>query len=153
MVSPFGIHLEKQHACKLGSPLHPACRNSIHRHPLVKVMMTVFLDTERPLLLDFKSYYDIINANCYCQAIQSCAPRSRTSTANSLTVSPCYMTAHASKWPTELRTDQMPCNWRCSNILHTGQTYRHTIFPPLRSLKKAIQGGTFMSAYVQDMVV
>ena len=30
-------------------------------------MMTVFFDTDRPLLLDFKSYYDTINANRYCQ--------------------------------------------------------------------------------------
>jgi hypothetical protein len=130
--------LENQQACKLGSPLHPAWKNSSHKHPLVQVMMTVFFYTDRPLLLDFKSYYDTINANRYCQAIQSCAPRSRTITATSLTVSPCYMIVHVPKWPIELRTDQMPCNWRCSNILHIGQTYHHTIFTALRSLKKAI---------------
>jgi hypothetical protein len=33
-------------------------------------------------------------------------------------------------WPTEVRTDWMPCNRRCSNILHTAWTYCHAIFTP-----------------------
>lgn len=102
-----------------------------------KAMLTVFFDTDRALLPDFKSYYDTINANRYCQAIQSCAPRSRTITVNSLTVSHCYMTMPVPKWPTELRTDQKQSNWRCSNVLYIGQTYCHTIFTPLRLLTKS----------------
>jgi hypothetical protein len=132
MVSPFGIRLKtSRHANQAPSFTLP---EEIYK----QVMLTVLFDTDRLLLLDFIPHYDTINANHYCQVIQSCGPRSRTITVNSLTVSACYMTAPATKWPKDLRTDQMPCNWRCSNILHIGQTYHHTILTPLRSLKKAI---------------
>lgn len=66
MLSPFSTH-----GC---IPAGMQCRSptSSLKHPPLK-LSRLFSDTEGPLLLDFKSLNDKINANRYCQNLQKAA--------------------------------------------------------------------------------
>lgn len=71
-----------------------------------------------------------------------CIPRSQTTVwINSLTASPCWITAAIPIWPKGFRVNQMPCDSRCSSILHIAWNCDFQIFGPLH---KVLKGHVFM---------
>jgi hypothetical protein len=101
-----------------------------------KAMLTVSFDIQGHLLLNFKQRSDKAHANRYCKTLQKLHTKIKNKCTGKQTELPCCKIMPVPMWLTEFRTNQMPRNGRYSNILHTSQTYSHTIFRSLDHQRK-----------------
>jgi hypothetical protein len=87
---------------------------------------------------------DTMNANCYCRTLQK--PYTKIKKEGQFKLTDKIILLHdlpILMWLRGFKTTWMQCDENCSNILHTAQTYCHTIFVFLERQRRPSKGHVF----------